>query len=506
MKRTNPLILLLVLGTLGVVDGLAGQVDFRMHFAGSAALGGKTSAKELTTIRDFPESANVSRVIRRQINGQLAKEFGLAGDAGKALGYALDRLTGGELFVEVRKADSGVGRVAVHVGKDIAKKIQSNLKTAIVGGGAKLEQDIDGKGSWSFQFKDSPKYHVSWQRDWLLIDGMSESQPSKWRQETVRSGRPIPATKSVLDLTASSEFLEQRIAGLKLPAEFVASFRMKLINGRFRTEGQLDFAEKQQLELEPFQMPTNTLRGPLGSFLAVRGISGLLAGVEALREWRIAKYPNQAVSWGQLEVPMYSLVAFPFPEAAKYLDRQKARFTESLNPVLKERNLGETQYMEDFKSVVWRGLPLWAPFVGAAPEPGGDWGIIGTVPGYIPRGPNTNPPPAELLKQITGRPKLIYYHWEITPPRLEQVRMMVELARMMSFKSFPAKGNPFPQWLQKIEPLLGNTITEVNRESDTRWSITRNSQMGLTATELALLSHWLTPKMEFPSAPPLPGK
>jgi len=84
--------------------------------------------------------------------------------------------------------------------------------------------------------------------------------------------------------------------------------------------------------------------------------------------------------------------------------------------------------------------------------------------------------------------------------------MMVELARMMSFKAFPAKGNPFPQWLKKIEPLLGNTITEVNRESDTRWTLTRNSQMGLTAVELALISHWLTPKMAFPIAPPLPGK
>ncbi len=498
------MILLTAMLSLVGIGVSAAQPDLRLHFAGAAALGDEKNAKELTQIRTAPESVVVGRLVRVQFGAYLGEMLGLKAEAKKQLGYAVDRLNGGEICIEVAGAKVGAWRAALQLETELAKKVQSNLRSAFAGSGATLKHNVDSTESWTFKWKDSPEYHVSHQRGWLVIDGVSKAQPSEWRQEILLNGRPVPAGKSVVAIAVSSRFIERAIAAVKFPVQFEFNATIRLTNGRLRTEAELNFKEQQALKLDPFVVPTNTVRGPLNSFLVARGFAGLIGGVEGLREWRIPQIPNQLVAWSQLELPMYSMAIVPFPKVQRYIDRQKARVFESLNPSLAECKLGKIEYMDNFKSFVWRGLPLWAPFVGAAPETNGNWAVIGSVPGYIPRGPNTNPPPAELMKQISGRPELIYYHWELTPPRLEQVHMMVELARMMSVKAFPAQGNPFPNWLRKINPLLGNTITEVNRVSDTRWKLIRNSQIGLTATELALLTHWLTPKMEIPKMPVVP--
>ena len=109
--------------------------------------------------------------------------------------------------------------------------------------------------------------------------------------------------------------------------------------------------------------------------------------------------------------------------------------------------------------------------------------------GIIPTGPNTNPPPAELLNQFLPRTNLVYYDWEITEAKLEQWMKTMQLVSMLTMQFSPTGfGN---RWLTNCAPKLGNTITEVTAVSPTELKAVRRSDLGLTAIELTWLARWL---------------
>src|SRR5581483_5531359 len=71
------------------------------------------------------------------------------------------------------------------------------------------------------------------------------------------------------------------------------------------------------------------------------------------------------------------------------------------------------------------GFPFAAPNIRAEHDANGDF-LVG---GFFPNTPRSKPLPPELFTQL-ATPNLIYYHWEITGPRLQVLPQLSQLALM----------------------------------------------------------------------------
>jgi hypothetical protein len=119
------------------------------------------------------------------------------------------------------------------------------------------------------------------------------------------------------------------------------------------------------------------------------------------------------------------------------------------------------------------------------------------------------PAPAELFEQIIGRTNLVYYDWEITQGRMQQLRTVTQLQSIIARGGLHTTNAVSERWLDAIEPRLGNAVAELTLSRTNEMSLVRRSPIGLDAMELVGLARWAEP---FPSgpkhtrraAPPLP--
>jgi hypothetical protein len=282
-----------------------------------------------------------------------------------------------------------------------------------------------------------------------------------------------------------------------------------------RSEATLKFDQPAPWKLAAFKLPTNSVRDPLISFTAVQGFGDWLARQPEFKNWELKSAPNQFFTWARSDVPYNLLAAMPMPDASNTVVRAAPHALHSLGTNIAKAGVGRIAFTTNRTEIGWIGMPILVPFVRPAPEPGDDFLLFGSMAGIIPTGPNTNPPPAELLNQFLPRTNLVYYDWEITEAKLAQWVPIFQLAAMLSPNpTFPgaAAAN---QWLRGISPKLGNAITEVTAISPTELKAVRRSDIGLTAFELALLTRWLDnpafpafayPTNMLPGLPPVPGK
>ena len=149
-------------------------------------------------------------------------------------------------------------------------------------------------------------------------------------------------------------------------------------------------------------------------------------------------------------------------------------------------------------------MPYAAPFLKPAAFKGREL-VLG---GLFPPSPLTNPPPAELLSQLTSQPKLVYYDWEITQTRLTSWRVLAQLFAMIAGKSQFTTNTAGLPWMMAVAPKLGNTATEITADSPAEWSLVRKSHIGFTGIELVALARWLEstnfPKLSFELPPERP--
>jgi hypothetical protein len=102
----------------------------------------------------------------------------------------------------------------------------------------------------------------------------------------------------------------------------------------------------------------------------------------------------------------------------------------------------------------------------------------------------THPLRVDLWHEITTRTNLVYYDWEIAGLRCEQWVYIAQYARFVSKKAQIPFVSPSQVWFKAVEPRLGSCLTEVLRESDSRFSFVRQSDIGLTGVELQTLADW----------------
>jgi hypothetical protein len=325
-----------------------------------------------------------------------------------------------------------------------------------------------------------------------LSEGGGPATNSPVLREITEKGRPVAAANDYL-LKADLNFarLSKRIPIFPETNQPLVELTVSGKGDKLRSEARVVFPEPIPWQLEPWQIPTNTIRDPQGSlisFTAVQGIAPWLNRRPFLRELGLVPAPNQFFAWHDTHAPFQIQAAAPVPNAAYALAKFAVQPGPMLNLQLKQTGAGELQFSTNRNEIAWIGLPpVFRPFLRSVSDSGRDFLAGGIFP---LEEVNTNPPPSALLEQITSRTNLVYYHWEITQERLAQLRFLGRHLPMFLDLPNMERGSSVFEWLDALEPKLGNTVTEISVASPRELRSLRSSHAGLDGLELMALAYW----------------
>jgi hypothetical protein len=340
--------------------------------------------------------------------------------------------------------------------------------------------------------------HLRWSEigGWFILGVGNEPLPvfDKAIAAIRQNGRPIAALSDAwftletdLGRLAPSLGLSPRMAWPH------ASLRVSAREENLRTTMRLSFPEPVTGPLEAWHVPTNVACEPLVSFTAARGIAPILERSETLRALEFNSVPNELYLWAQEHVVFQTFCAFPADDPTNHIERIATLAPKLLGDSWHKQGLAQIEWQSANHQAIWKGLLMVTPHL----RPARDAGTNFIVGGLFPQLRTTNPPPADLLAQFVSRPDVLYYDWEITQPRLAQWRNMAQLFAVILREPQMSTNTAGLNWLVHVEPLLGNTITEITAVSPKEWTLVRRSHAGFTGLELVTLTRWLESR-EFP--------
>lgn len=492
----------------------AGPV-FRLHFVGLGHLATNASGAKLNALLNTPEAVTA----RKQIHDRLAVSlpgtlFGATTNnpnASALLRPLLDELAASKFLFEAHDAQGETWMLTVFLNAGQRTHWSTNLWQAVGSQPVTLPAMTDRTSAWSARTAAGHLFTVASFDDCLMVSKSALNAPLP---SSPTPGKHPALSANLVDLAADLARLQPV---LDLPKAVVwphFSVSVSTKDDALRSEATLKFANATPWKLDAFRLPTNSVRDPLISFTAVRGFGDWLARVPEFKQWELKSTPNQLFTWARSDVPYNLLAAAPMADASNTVVRAAPHALHTLGTNVQAAQLGRIAFTTNRTEIGWIGMPILVPFVRPAPELGDDFLLFGSMAGIIPMGPNTNPPPAELLNQFLPRTNLVYYDWEITEAKLGQWMPIAQLAAMLS-PTPTFTGAAAMQWLRSAAPKLGNTITEITAVSPTELKAVRRSDLGLTAIELTWLARWLDnpafpalsyPTNAMPGLPPMPGK
>lgn len=497
----------------------AGPV-FRLHFAGLNHIATNGSSAKLNTLLSTPEAVAARKQVHDRLSLSLASWLYYTNSAAYTnrtalLRPLLDDLATNEFVFELHTLERAEWTLGVALNQSQLDTWTKNLSESAALTRSVLPLTNDVFPSWVV-LCDGPSAMFRFVRanDWMLVTTSLADSLKNLITSIKSTGRPVPRSTNILDLTADLARLQPALDLPKAVAWPHLSVSVTAKGDALRSEATLKFANAAPWKLDSFRLPTNSVRDPLISFTAIQGFGDWLARLPEFKEWELKSTPNQFFTWARSDVPYNLLAAAPMPDASNTVVRAAPHALHTLGTNIAKAGIGRIAFTTNRTEIGWVGMPILVPFVRPAPEAGNDFLLFGSMAGIIPTGPNTNPPPAELLSQFLPRTNLVYYDWEITEAKLAQWVPIFQLTAMLSPNpSFPgaAAAN---QWLRAVSPKLGNTISEVTAVSPTELKAVRRSDLGLTAIELTWLARWLDnpafpaftyPTNSLPGLPPTPG-
>jgi hypothetical protein len=505
------------------------EILVRTHFLGTESLATNTNGTRLRELWNLPNSR---RLVEQTLNKLAHSPRTLYSEAvapaqderGAALlRPLLDDLLRHESFLQVRgPADKRAEwTLLAHLPADRLKGWQAGLAELMQLWklGAPVTNTVEGFPAWEVRRPAGPAL-VRWVEagQWLAIGIGPEGLPAlgEAARRIHAGGRPISSSsnswlEAELDLPQLADALGLAPA-IPLPH---ANWTVTGAGENLRWTGRMIFPAPVTGQLTPWQVPTNFINDPLISFTAARAVGPWLEKCAALQKLGLTPAPNEFFLWAQGHnpidqfVPFQSFAAFPLKDAAAKLEAATGSAQALVGADSKTPGRGQISWQTNEHELAWKGLLFITPFLRTAEYRQGTW-VLG---GLFPPSPVANPPPAELLSQLNGQPKLVYYDWEITEARLFQWRVMAQLFASLANKPQFTTNTAGLPWLMAIAPRLGNTVTEITADSPAEWSLVRKSHLGLTGVELVALTRWLEstnfPKLSFslppdqpPAAPP----
>jgi hypothetical protein len=262
----------------------------------------------------------------------------------------------------------------------------------------------------------------------------------------------------------------------------------------------LKYSDRLPIKLEQWQIPTNLIFEPLISFTCGQGIAPLWNEVKGFSALRLKNPPNQFAMWGLGTVHVQTFFTVPMPNATNVAKEIAPRLPE-LAKTYFPQGPANFVWISNRAEWIWGGLPMIAPHV--HPERGPTAEFL--FAGLFPMGPRTNPAPAELFAQVTGRTNLVYYDWELSKERAYHAKHSFQLLDIVSGRQLSPSTSASQIWLTNLPPYLDNTITEVTLTSPKELSMVRKSDLGFTGFELAWLARWFdSPNFPMRYEPPPP--
>jgi hypothetical protein len=257
----------------------------------------------------------------------------------------------------------------------------------------------------------------------------------------------------------------------------------------------MQFSKTLYVKCETWQIPTETIRNKIFSFTAVRGIAPWLNQVEMIKSLNVKSVPNQWFLWAQ-DIPFETCFAAPVANAKDYLKQLAPKLTELVNSNLAKVHLTTGCGVDTNGNLYIAGFPFTSPYLRAGSDSGKQFLFGGVMPSHK----REDPVPPALYEQITSRPNLVYYDWEITDGRIEQWRVLSQLALIVERKVITDTNAPTQKWITAVKKQLGNCTTVVTLSAPNELTLVRNAAVGMTGAELTGLAIWLD-SPEFPLHP-----
>jgi hypothetical protein len=488
---------------------LAPDTVLRAHWTGKHALGVAASAYSLMRLWELPESKQLQAYLLSRLGVTM---FGASGpESGAPIPAAallMEDLVDREWFVELRRRTNQPPQFvfAIRLNEARAKSWRGNLAGAFSSAtGAHPTMKV---ASWTLKHPRTQQLIELHQvAGWTLVGAsMGQNELLAETSDRIRrDGAPVGWQQAVswLELDADLDWLAGQ---LPMTVSSNASLpRLALTIGgdgaHAVTRATLDFTESLNLQLPPWQFPTERISSPIVGFTALRGFAGCLDSNPTWQRIGLNATPDQCFVWADAAMPLQMHFAAPAP-AGMDLRRAGVDWIQRGNAWLKQNGIGQMVARPEGVGVVWQGLPVLSPFVTAASNGTSGWILGGLI---ADASPAPGAPPAiyprlsldELVADIQGRSNLVAYAWETTGSRAESFYLLSQVSRVARLHpQLPAEA-PSAQWIQSVRQRLGNATTTVSLTASNQLTLERRSTTGLTAAELHLLSDW----MESPDFP-----
>lgn len=487
---------------------LASNSVLRVHWAGKQKLGISASAYTFMRLWEQPNG----RMMQAQFIERLASApwrlitnrppvVSAPVPEVKAMIYDL---INEETFLEVRKDGSDEQLVlAVRLDKERTGAWSSRLAMVL----SSLEGHFLSKQAtgWTGRGQSSGKQlDIQASGSWLLFGVASKTNPlfKELSDRITQQGAPFTITTNThwLAIDADVRWAAELVG---IPTQTDADMpRLTLVmdgdSAYTETRGELVFNHPLGLQLEPWSFPKEQIKGEVMSFSAVRGIGQRLSTMSLWNEYKLGAAPNQIFTWSDARAPLQMHLAAPTENAAGITRALLDNFAPRANAWLNDHALGSVVPWPDSSSVVWKDLPMIAPYLTATNSA---WLMGGTSPTPLPEAKSLmvyqRPSLNELMTSIGNRTNLVAFHWEATGGRAESTHILGQVLRAITRHPQMPANTPSSQWLESARNRLANSTTTVTLKNPNTLAFERRSTTGFTALELHLIADW----MESPQFP-----
>jgi hypothetical protein len=474
----------------------------RIHFAGTDEISSNKNSIAFTNEFGCAEA----RALEDQTLDKLSRAPGTwfkdklptgADDGSAQLRPLLDDFLKSEWVLEMRGAtDSPEYALAIRLNDTRAQLWQTNLRSLLESWTKISARDITN--GWELKKDLRPNlFRFVRTGDWVVLGCGQDKLPLS--DEWIQTGTSLEKEASWLSVDVDWPKLQQFFPALAKFDFPVTSLQVTGTNGMFVLTGKFDLAQPLP-PLDKWQIPTNIIHQPLISFTAARGFGPWLQNQSWSGLLNLSPEPSQLISWALGRGPLETYVALPVPDATNAMAQVDQNLTDNTN--WQKRLLINFQKTVTTNRISWQGFPYINPELRALRETNGDF----LMADIYPMPPFGRMAPTDLYRAFSGD-NVVFYHWEITATRLQALPEVTQILLLLTkHREFDLNG-PAAQWLSRIGPTLGNSVTEVVETGPTELVFTRSAPAGLTAVELMILANWLQAS-NFPgcdlSPPPRP--
>ena len=477
----------------------------RIHWLGKKRIAADQDAARLTRLWDLPESVELEAQALDKLSD--APWRLLLGEtnppAAALLRPLLDDLVEEESCLEVRKSTNSPGGndeivLAVRLNDERAGLWRTNLAAALQSLTHIAPEASSTAERWALKKHHAPNLiEFVRQGEWVVIGAAQDRNTllDGMLTRIERDRAPFHGMPTNFWLQADIDLLQTSAFAGRLPATFPRiSLAMTEDRENVLTRAGIHFSAAVPFVSKTWNIPTNFIYGSLSSFTAMRGGTPEIVS-RIWNEFETNPPPNQFYVWANEGIPMESYFAAPYADSSNAVSELTDFVITKAGVWFATNEMVRFAKAKSFHGLEWKGMPFISPVIESANTSGRSY-ILG---GLFPLVGSNQPLSQQFFGRLGEQTNLIYYDWELSGSRLEQLTYITQLLHLLLGKSELAPDAASIKWLQAMSKKLGPCRTEIVRNSDREFSFARSASVPFTAIELHLLLEWLE-SSEFPAA------